>query len=76
MPRFDADYVAFRDGDLRPSGRHRVHHRRDDREVGRAGCDITFVLITSGNAGTHDRKYTRRVTLVREREGNGNPHGS
>ncbi|HQU12611.1 MAG TPA: PIG-L family deacetylase, partial [Thermodesulfobacteriota bacterium] len=21
----------------------------------RAGCEVTFVLITSGNAGTHDR---------------------
>jgi len=33
------------------------------------GCDVTFVLITSGNAGTHDRTYTRKsLAAVRERE--------
>jgi LmbE family N-acetylglucosaminyl deacetylase len=30
---------------------------------------VTFVLLTSGNSGTHDRKFTRKsLALVRERE--------
>ncbi|MCL5966284.1 MAG: PIG-L family deacetylase [Deltaproteobacteria bacterium] len=33
----------------------------------KAGCEVTLVLITSGNAGTHDPKYTRD-TLARTRE--------
>jgi LmbE family N-acetylglucosaminyl deacetylase len=34
-----------------------------------AGCDVTFVLITSGNAGTHDASFTRKsLAAVRERE--------
>jgi LmbE family N-acetylglucosaminyl deacetylase len=32
-----------------------------------SGCEVTFVLITSGNAGTHDPGYTRE-TLARKRE--------
>jgi len=35
----------------------------------RAGCEVTFVLFTSGNVGTHDPKMTRdRLARVRERE--------
>jgi LmbE family N-acetylglucosaminyl deacetylase len=34
-----------------------------------AGCEVTFVLITSGDVGTHDTKYTRKsLAQVRERE--------
>jgi LmbE family N-acetylglucosaminyl deacetylase len=33
----------------------------------RAGCEVTLVVITSGNAGTHDRRFTRE-TLARTRE--------
>lgn len=32
-----------------------------------AGCEVTFVLITNGNAGTHDPSFTRE-TLARKRE--------
>ncbi len=70
MPRFDADYV--------PRSAMAIYAHPDDIEftVGgtvakwaRAGCDITFVLITSGNAGTHDAKFTRKsLARVRERE--------
>jgi LmbE family N-acetylglucosaminyl deacetylase len=35
----------------------------------RAGCEIAYVLITSGNAGTHDTRYTPQSLMeVRERE--------
>ena len=35
----------------------------------KAGCEITYVLITSGNAGTHDTAYTPASLMeVRERE--------
>ncbi len=33
----------------------------------REGCRVTLVLITSGNAGTHESRYTR-ATLARTRE--------
>ncbi|HSL92095.1 MAG TPA: PIG-L deacetylase family protein [Candidatus Limnocylindrales bacterium] len=33
----------------------------------KAGCEATLVVLTSGNAGTHDRRYTRE-TLARTRE--------
>ena len=33
----------------------------------RGGCEVTFVAITSGNAGTHDNRFTRE-TLARTRE--------
>ena len=33
----------------------------------KAGCEVTHVVITSGNAGTHDRRFTRE-TLARTRE--------
>jgi len=70
MARFDAGYV--------PRSAMAIYAHPDDIEFtvagtvakwARAGCDVTFVLITSGNSGTHDRKYTRKsLARVRERE--------
>lgn len=70
MPRFDAGYV--------PRSAMAIYAHPDDIEFtvagtvakwARAGCEVTFVLITSGNAGTHDRKFTRNsLARVRERE--------
>ena len=70
MPRFDAGYV--------PRSAMAIYAHPDDIEFtvagtvakwARAGCEVTFVLITSGNAGTHDRKFTRKsLARVRERE--------
>lgn len=70
MPRFDADYV--------PRSAMAIYAHPDDIEFtvagtvskwARAGCEVTFVLITSGNAGTHDRKFTRKsLARTRERE--------
>jgi len=34
----------------------------------RAGCDITFVLLTSGDVGTHDPAFRTRAQLARVRE--------
>jgi LmbE family N-acetylglucosaminyl deacetylase len=35
----------------------------------RAGCEVSFVLFTSGNVGTHDPELTRaRLARLRERE--------
>ena len=33
----------------------------------KAGCEVTLVVLTSGNAGTHDRRFTLE-TLARTRE--------
>ena len=70
MPRFDADYV--------PRSAMAIYAHPDDIEFtvagtvakwARAGCEVTIVLLTSGNAGTHDRKFTRKtLERVRERE--------
>lgn len=70
MPRFDAEYV--------PRSAMAIYAHPDDIEFTvagtiakwtRAGCEVTFVLLTSGNAGTHDRKFTRKtLARVRERE--------
>jgi len=70
MPRFDAGYV--------PRSAMAIYAHPDDIEFtiagtvakwARAGCEVTFVLITSGNAGTHDRKFTRKsLARARERE--------
>src|SRR5512141_593998 len=70
MPRFDAVYV--------PRSAMAIYAHPDDIEFtiagtvakwARAGCEVTFVLITSGNSGTHDRKFTRKsLAMVRERE--------
>ena len=68
MPRFDADYV--------PSSAMTIFAHPDDAEFivsgtiakwTRAGCEATFVVLTSGNVGTHDEKYTREA-LARKRE--------
>src|SRR4030067_2484503 len=68
MARFDADYV--------PPSAMTIFAHSDDAEFivsgtiakwARAGCEVTFVVITSGNVGTHDAKYTREA-LARKRE--------
>lgn len=68
MPRYDAEYV--------PRSALTVFAHPDDAEftVGgtlvrwaRAGCGITLLAITSGNAGTHDPRHTRE-SLARLRE--------
>jgi len=70
MPRFDTDYV--------PRSAMAIYAHPDDIDFtvagtvakwARAGCEVTFVLLTSGNAGTHDRKFTRKsLARTRERE--------
>jgi len=59
MSKFDARYV--------PKSAMTIFAHPDDAEFGvsgtlskwaRAGCDITIVLCTSGNVGTHDSKFT------------------
>jgi len=70
VPRFDADYV--------PRSAMAIYAHPDDVEFtvagtlakwARAGCEVTYVLITSGNVGTHDPGMTRTaLTRVRERE--------
>lgn len=70
MARFDAGCV--------PRSAMAIYAHPDDIEFtiagtvakwARAGCEVTFVLITSGNAGTHDLKFTRKsLARVRERE--------
>ncbi|MGB6411444.1 MAG: PIG-L deacetylase family protein [Candidatus Deferrimicrobiaceae bacterium] len=68
MSRFDADYV--------PSSAMTIFAHPDDAEFlvsgtiagwTRAGCEVTFVVITSGNVGTHEEKYTREA-LTRKRQ--------
>lgn len=68
MPRFDADYV--------PRSAMTIFAHPDDAEFivagtisrwARAGCEVTFVVITSGNVGTHDAANTREG-LARTRE--------
>ncbi len=70
MAKFDSDWV--------PQSAMTIFAHPDDAEFScsatvakwaRAGCDITYILITSGNAGTHDPKYTPESLMeVRERE--------
>ena len=70
MAKFDSDWV--------PKSAMTIFAHPDDAEfscsgtvakwVG-AGCEITYVLCTSGNVGTHDVKYTpESLTVVREQE--------
>ncbi len=68
MHPFESDYV--------PRSAMAIFAHPDDAEFtvagtiarwARSGCEATFVLITSGNAGTHDPSYTRE-TLGRRRE--------
>jgi LmbE family N-acetylglucosaminyl deacetylase len=69
VPRFDAGYV--------PASAMAIYAHPDDIEfmiggtVARwtlAGCEMTFVLITSGDVGTHDPAFTTRKGLARVRE--------
>ena len=71
MVLFDADYI--------PRSAMAIYAHPDDIEftvagtIARwagAGCDITAVLITSGDSGTHEyEKYTRKsLARVREKE--------
>jgi len=68
MQRFDADYV--------PRSAMTIFAHPDDAEFlvsgtiarwTQAGCEVTFVVITSGNVGTHDETTTRDA-LARTRE--------
>lgn len=68
MGRFDALYV--------PRSAMGIYAHPDDAEftvagtIARwagAGCEVTLVNLTSGNAGTHDKRYTRE-TLAKTRE--------
>ncbi len=68
MTKFDADYV--------PASAMTIFAHPDDAEFivsgtiakwTSAGCEVTFVVITSGNVGTHDETTTRDA-LARTRE--------
>ena len=68
MPRFDANYV--------PSSAMTIFAHPDDAEFivsgtiakwTSAGCEVTFVVITSGNVGTHEERFTQE-TITRTRE--------
>jgi LmbE family N-acetylglucosaminyl deacetylase len=68
MSKYDAGYV--------PQSAMAIFAHPDDAEFtvagtiagwARAGCEVTLVAITSGNAGTHDRGFNRE-TLARMRE--------
>jgi LmbE family N-acetylglucosaminyl deacetylase len=70
MPKFDADYV--------PRSAMTIFAHPDDAEFivsgtiarwATAGCEVTFVVITSGNVGTHDAANTREgLARIREAE--------
>ena len=70
MPKFDSDYV--------PKTAMTIFAHPDDAEFScsgtvakwaRAGCEVTYVLCTSGNVGTHDGQYTQEsLAQVREQE--------
>jgi len=70
MPKFDADYV--------PRSAMTIFAHPDDAEFivagtiakwASAGCEVTLVVVTSGNAGTHEEKYTREtLSHTREKE--------
>jgi LmbE family N-acetylglucosaminyl deacetylase len=70
MSRFDSDYI--------PASAMGIFAHPDDAEftvagtIARwadAGCEVTLVLLTSGNVGTHDATFTREtLTETRERE--------
>lgn len=68
MPRFDADYV--------PRSAMAIFAHPDDADFtvsgtiakwAAAGCEVTYLLLTSGNTGTHDPRFTRE-TLAQARE--------
>lgn len=70
MPRFDAAYV--------PASAMTVFAHPDDAEFivsgtiakwTRAGCEVTFVVLTSGNVGTHDTRFTlEELSRTRQEE--------
>ncbi|HEY3489460.1 MAG TPA: PIG-L deacetylase family protein [Candidatus Deferrimicrobiaceae bacterium] len=70
MARFDSDYV--------PASAMGIFAHPDDAEFtvagtlarwAAAGCEVTLVLLTSGNVGTHDVTLTReKLAEIRERE--------
>jgi LmbE family N-acetylglucosaminyl deacetylase len=68
MAKYDSIYV--------PRSAMAIFAHPDDAEFtvagamaawARAGCEVTLVLLTSGNAGTHDRRFTRE-SLEKTRE--------
>lgn len=68
MEKYDSEYV--------PASAMAIFAHPDDAEFivagtiarwTKAGCEATLVLLTSGNAGTHDPRFTRG-TLARMRE--------
>ena len=70
MSKFNSNYV--------PRSALTIFAHPDDAEFGVAGtlakwagsgCEITMVLCTSGNVGTHDASYTpKTLTETRENE--------
>ena len=70
MAKFDSEWI--------PKSAMTIFAHPDDTEFScggtvtkwtRGGCEITFVLCTSGNVGTHDLKYSREsLALLREQE--------
>ncbi len=70
MSRFDSDYI--------PASAMGIFAHPDDAEFtvagtiarwAAAGCEVTLVLLTSGNVGTHDPTLTRAgLAEIRERE--------
>ncbi|PWB66088.1 MAG: PIG-L family deacetylase, partial [Deltaproteobacteria bacterium] len=68
MPKYDAQYI--------PRSAMAIFAHPDDAEFtvagtmaawAKAGCVVTLVVLTSGNAGTHDRRFTRE-SLAQTRE--------
>ncbi len=70
MPKFDTSYV--------PKSAMTIFAHPDDTEFSaagtiakwaQAGCEVTLVVCTSGNVGTHDLKYTREtLAATRKKE--------
>jgi LmbE family N-acetylglucosaminyl deacetylase len=70
MAKFDSDWV--------PKSAMTIFAHPDDAEFScsgtvakwtQAGCEVTYVLCTSGNVGTHDHQYTpESLAAVREQE--------
>ena len=70
MATFDSDWV--------PASAMTIFAHPDDAEFScsgtvakwtRAGCEVTYVLCTSGNVGTHDGQYTpETLAALREQE--------
>lgn len=73
MTKFDSNYV--------PQSVMTIFAHPDDAEFtvagtlakwAKAGCEVTLVLCTSGNVGTHDPKYTREsLAKTRQKEQKG-----